>query len=52
MEIILKMLQLKCSNNLNEDKTLEHYSYIFNTSILDIGIRIIAISAEKENHVF
>jgi len=40
------------SNNLNEDKTLGHYSYIFNTSILDIGIRIIAISAEKENHVF
>jgi hypothetical protein len=40
------------SNNLNEDKILGHYSYIFNTSILDIGIRIIAISAEKENHVF
>ena len=40
------------SNNLNEDNTLEHYSYVFNTSILDIGIRIIAISAEKENHVF
>ena len=40
------------SDSLNEDKTLEHYSYIFNTSILDIGIRIIAISAEKENHVF
>ena len=40
------------SNSLNEDKALEHYSYIFNTSILDIGIRIIAISAEKENHVF
>jgi len=40
------------SDNLNEDNTYKQYSYIFNTSILDIGVRIIAISAEKENHIF
>jgi hypothetical protein len=39
------------SNSLTEDKTLKQYSYTFNTSILDIGIRIIAISAEKENYI-
>ena len=40
------------SHILTEDKTLKQYSYIFNTSILDIGIRIITISAEKENYIF
>ncbi len=39
------------SNSLTEDKTLKQYSYTFNSSILDIGIRIIAISAEKENYI-
>jgi hypothetical protein len=38
------------SNSLIEDKTLKQYSYILNTSVLDIGIRIVAISAEKENY--
>ncbi|MHA1234145.1 MAG: hypothetical protein ACTSQL_03550, partial [Promethearchaeota archaeon] len=39
------------SNNLIEYKSLQHYSYVFNTSLLDIGVRIIAISAEKANHI-
>ncbi len=40
------------SNSLDEDTTYKQYTYIFNTSILDIGVRLIAISAEKENHMF
>ncbi|MBY9012139.1 MAG: hypothetical protein KGD70_07185, partial [Candidatus Lokiarchaeota archaeon] len=40
------------SDSLNEDTYYDQYTYIFNTSILDIGVRIIAISAEKENHIF
>jgi len=40
------------SDSLNEDSTYKQYSYIFNTSLLDIGVRLIAISAEKENHMF
>ncbi len=40
------------SDSLNEDPIYDQYTYIFNTSILDIGVRIIAISAEKDNHVF
>jgi hypothetical protein len=39
-------------DSLNEDPIYDQYTYIFNTSILDIGVRIIAISAEKDNHVF
>jgi len=39
------------SNNLIENKSMQYYSYILNTSILDIGVRIIAISAEKANHI-
>ncbi|MFX0076103.1 MAG: hypothetical protein ACFE96_11710, partial [Candidatus Hermodarchaeota archaeon] len=40
------------SDALSEDTIYNQYTYIFNTSILDIGVRIIAISAEKDNHVF
>ena len=40
------------SDSLIEDTIYHQYTYIFNTSILDIGVRIIAISAEKDNHVF
>jgi hypothetical protein len=40
------------SDSLNEDTIYDQYTYIFNTSILDIGVQLIAISAEKDNHVF
>ena len=40
------------SDNLIEYKSLQHYSYVINTSLLDIGVRIIAVSAEKSNHIF
>ncbi len=40
------------STSLIENKLLQHYSYVLNTSFLDIGVRIIAVSAEKTNHIF
>jgi len=38
--------------NLSENKSLEQYSFIFNSSMLDIGVRLVTITAERENYEF